>query len=329
MRKMHPKGATPAAARAAARRRPVGLAPLRGFAAAARQLSFTLAAGELHLTQSSISRQIAALERQVGKPLFVRGTRALQLTEDGARLYAATRTALAAVDRAVDEIRGVDAAPRVTVATYASFASLWLVPRLAAFQREHPEIEIRVDAGDRFVDLGAAGVDLALRRCRPEAAPRDGLRDGLRLHLEEMTPALEPALLERSGVALEQPADLPRLPLLELGDGLPTADVSRWQRWFDFAGVASAAPAGRLYFTYIDQSVRAAVRGQGVVLARSPFLDDLLGSGTLVAPFARLRMPTGAAYYLVENPARRERPAVVAFRDWVLAEFRRGPQRLT
>ncbi len=325
MRKMHPKGATPAAARAAARRRPVGLAPLRGFAAAARQLSFTLAAGELHLTQSSISRQIAALEQQVGKPLFVRGTRALRLTEDGARLYSATRTALAAVDRAVDEIRGVDAAPRVTVATYASFASLWLVPRLAAFQREHPEIEIRIDAGDRFVDLGAAGADLALRWCRPEAASRDGLR----LHLEEMTPALAPALLERSGVALEQPADLLRLPLLELDDGLPTADVSRWQRWFDFAGVAAAAPAGRLYFTYIDQSVQAAVRGQGVVLARSPFLDDLLASGTLVAPFARLRMPTGAAYYLVENPARRERPAVVAFRDWVLAEFRRGPQRLT
>lgn len=325
MRKTHPKGATPAALRAAARRRPIGLAPLRGFVAAARHLSFTLAAGELHLTQSSISRQIAALERQVGKPLFVRGTRALRLTEAGERLYQAARTALATVDRAVDDIRGIDAMPRVTVTTYASFASLWLVPRLAAFQREHPEIEIRIDAGDRFVDLAAAGVDIALRWCRPESAPRDGLR----LLDEEITPALAPALLERSGAVLAQPADLLRLPLLELDDGLPTAHVSRWQRWFDYAGVPAATPAGRLFFTYVDQSVQAAVRGQGAVLARTPFLDDLVASGALVTPFARLRLATGSSYFLVENPATRERPAVAAFRDWVLAEFRRGPQRLT
>ena len=118
------------------RQRPVGLAALRGFEAAARRLSFTAAAAELNLTQSSISRQIAGLEQQVGKPLFVRKTRALELSAAGTLLLHATRQALGAIDHTVDEIRGTGRVQRVTLSTYASFASLWLVPRLALFQRK-------------------------------------------------------------------------------------------------------------------------------------------------------------------------------------------------
>ncbi|HEU0202802.1 MAG TPA: LysR family transcriptional regulator, partial [Burkholderiaceae bacterium] len=126
-------------------------------------MSFTAAANELNLTQSSVSRQVATLEREVGKPLFVRKTRALELTSDGERLLRAVRQALAAIDRTVDEVRGLGGPPRVSITTYASFASLWLVPRLAAFQRAHPEIEIRIDAADRRIDLEAEGMDLAIR----------------------------------------------------------------------------------------------------------------------------------------------------------------------
>ena len=145
------------------KRRPIGLAALRGFEAAARRLSFTDAAAELNLTQSSISRQIATLERQVGKALFVRKTRALLLTPAGAQLQQAVQQALAGIDRSVDALRGAGSAQRVTLSTYASFASLWLVPRLALFQRLHPGIEIRLDASDRVVDLQAEDVDLAIR----------------------------------------------------------------------------------------------------------------------------------------------------------------------
>jgi LysR family glycine cleavage system transcriptional activator len=324
MRKTHPKRVTPSTGRAP-RRRPIGLAALRGFESAARQLSFTLAAGELNLTQSSISRQVAALERQVGKPLFVRATRSLQLTAAGERLYTATRAALAGIDRTVEEIRGRDGTPRVTITTYPSFASLWLVPRLAEFQRAHPEIEIRIDASDRMLDLAAAGVDIALRRCRPEAAPPGSWP----LLQEEATPALAPALLERSGVTLAQPSDLLRLPLLEIDDDLAISVYASWRRWFDFAQVEQVTPTGRLFFSFVDQSVQAAIRGQGVVLARTPFLDDLLAGGSLIVPFPRLRMSTGLSYFLVENAETRERPAVAAFRDWALEQFRRGPQRLT
>ncbi len=312
-------------AAATRRRRPVGLASLRGFEASARLLSFTLAAQELNLTQSSISRQVAALERQIGRSLFVRRTRALELTAAGSRLLRSVQQGLGLVDRAVDELRGEGRPSRITLATFASFASLWLVPRLAAFQREHPDIEIRIDAGDRFVDLESEDVDLAIRWTRPASVPRDAFS----LLDEDVTPALSPLLLERSAVHLRTPEDLYRLPLLELDDSLPTSAASAWPRWFDFVGATGAAPAPRMLFTFIDQSVQAAVRGQGVVLGRSPFLDDLLATGDLITPFSKLRMPTGYRYWLIESSAARHSPAAIAFRDWVRAEFERGPERQT
>jgi DNA-binding transcriptional LysR family regulator len=307
------------------RRRPIGLAALRGFEASARLLSFTLAAEELSLTQSSISRQVAALERQLGRPLFVRRTRAIELTPAGGKLLHAAQQALGQIDRTVEAIRGDGHSNRITLATYASFASLWLVPRLAAFQREHPGIDIRIDASDRLVDLEAEGVDLAIRWTRPARVPRDALQ----LIAEEVTPAVSPLLLERSNIRLNEPKDLFQLPLLELDDAMPTSAASAWTRWFEFAGVRAAPPAPRLLFTFVDQSVQAAVRGQGVVLGRSPFLEDLTASGDLVTPFPKLRMATGYRYWLVEREATRDAPHVAAFRTWLKTEFERGPERQT
>jgi LysR family transcriptional regulator, glycine cleavage system transcriptional activator len=293
------------------RRRPIGLASLRGFEASARLLSFTLAARELSLTQSSISRQVAALERQIGRPLFVRRTRALELTTAGGKLLRSTQQALQQLDRTVEDIRGDGHRTRVSLATYASFASLWLVPRLAAFQREHPGVEIRIDAGDRFIDLEAESVDFAIRWTRPTSVPREARH----LLNEEVTPALSPLLLERSGVPLREPKDLFRLPLLEMDDNLPTSVAGAWTRWFEFAGIRA--------------SVQAAVRGQGVVLGRSPFLDDLTASGDLVTPFPKLRMPTGYGFWLIERQATRDEPHVAAFREWLRREFEQGPRRQT
>jgi DNA-binding transcriptional LysR family regulator len=308
------------------RRRPLLLAGLRGFESAARHLSFTLAAAELNLTQSSVSRQIAALEAQLGRTLFERRTRALELTAAGERLYAAARQALLAIDRTVDEIRGDVASPRVTVTTYASFASLWLVPRLAEFQRKHPGIDLRIDASDRMVDLETDDVDVAVRWLRPGApVPTDATL----LQAEESTPAVAPRLLAALKLKLREPRDLDRLPILAMDETVPSAPYSSWARWCEYAGIAPLDGAARLYFTYVDQSVQAAVRGQGVALVRTPFLDDLVASGDLVTPFPQLRMPTGYRYFLIVNRKRAGVAHVAAFRDWVVAEFARGPHRLT
>ncbi|HEX4584909.1 MAG TPA: LysR substrate-binding domain-containing protein [Burkholderiaceae bacterium] len=317
--------AAPAGGRRPARKRPIGLAALRGFESAARHLSFTHAAEELHLTQSAISRQVAALESDVGQRLFLRRTRALVLTPAGERLARSARQALSVVDRAVDEIRGRTASPRVVVTTYPSFASLWLVPRLATFQREHPGIEIRVDAQGRRVDLEAEGVDIALRRCPPQDAPAGAIA----LLDEDVTPALSAELLNRFGGRLQSPADLLRLPLIDMEDDFPADMSDSWPHWFEFAGVQSDGDASApvMVVTYIDQSMLAAARGQGVVLARRPFREDMVAGGHLMTPFPEIRVPTGYGMYLIVNEASRGRAAVVELRDWLLKEFKRPPPR--
>ena len=310
-------------------RRPVQLAALRAFDAAARRLSFTLAAEELALTQSAISRQIATLERQVGAALFVRKTRALALTTAGERLQEAVRQALGGIDACVDAIRGVGSAPRIAVTTYASFASLWLVPRLADFQHVHPNVEIRIDASDRMLDLVEEGMDVALRRTLPsrlDAAERATL-----LCEEFATPALSPLLLERSGVTLREPVDLLRLPLLDMDDRWRASIVGGWQRWFEAFGVPQRqqqplAPGGRITFSFVDQAMQAAVRGQGVVMGRTPMLEDALAAGQLVAPFPELLLATGMNYYLLVNPERADAPEIAAFARWLVDEFARGPR---
>lgn len=302
------------------RRRPVGLTALRGFEAAARLLSFTRAAAELNLTQSSISRQIAALERQVGKALFVRRTRALQLTPAGLQLQRTVRQALAAIDQSVDEIRG-GGGRRMTVTTYASFASLWLVPRLAAFQRSYPDIEIRIDASDHLVDLEAEDIDAAIRWI-----PLRALGEGTTPLIDDVVaPAVSPRLLQTA--AVRSPADLAQWTLLDLDGSVPGTTRLNWDRWFEHAGAGAVEPmAGRLVFSFVDQAVQAAIRGQGVALVRSPFLHDCIASGDLVMPFPQLRMPVGYRHVLAVNPARARRPHVEAFCGWLLEQFQRVPQ---
>lgn len=310
-----------AASTARRRRRPIGLAALRGFEAAARLLSFTAAAAELNLTQSSISRQIAGLERQVGKPLFVRRTRALALTAAGAQLQRAVRQAMAAIDQSVEQIRGAAGARRMTLTTYASFASLWLVPRLAVFQRRYPDIEIRIDASDRVVDLQAEDIDVAIRWLPPGVTP-----PGATLLIDDVVaPAVSPRLLQSSPV--RRPADLAQWPLLDLDDSIPGTPRLNWAAWFDYAGAGTVEPAaGRLVFSFVDQAVQAAIRGQGVALVRSPFLQDCVAGGDLVMPFPKLRLPVGYRHVLVVNPERAGRPHVAAFRAWLGEQFQRVPQ---
>ena len=193
------------------------------------------------------------------------------------------------------------------------------------FQREYPQIELRIDASDRFIDIDAEAVDVAIRWTRAASLPSGAAP----LHSEEVLPALSPLLLERSGVALREPQDLFHLPLLELDESLPPSVSSAWPGWFQFAGVREPPPAPRLMFTFVDQSVQAAVRGQGVVLARTPFVDELVASGDLIAPFPKLRMPTGYQYALIANVNTRETAHVSAFCSWIRAEFERGPLRQT
>ncbi|CAN5297250.1 glycine cleavage system transcriptional regulator GcvA [soil metagenome] len=295
-------------------RRPIGLSNLRGFDAAARHLSFTHAAAELNLSQSSISRQVQNLESELGKPLFARGTRELTLTTAGQKFHRVVRAMLAEVDRSVAEIRGTAQRKRVALTTWPSFASLWLVPRLSAFARQYPDIDIRIDAGDTIVDLESEELDVAIRYCRDDQAPRHAT-----LLMEELlTPALSPGLLERIG-PLQAPFDISKGTLLTLDDGSQSSVENSWENWLEDAGVKDLQPGGQLLFNFVDQLMQAAARGQGIVLAKSVFLRDFIERGELVAPFAH-QLASRYRVYLV--PSQREDPPehVKAFIDWLVVQ---------
>ena len=149
---------------------------LRGFEAAARRQSFTLAAEELFVTQSAVSRQVKALEDDLGVALFERRHRAIRLTAAGQVLYRATGQALQLLADAAAQLRADAGRRAITVSCSVGFASLWLVPRLMAFREAHPEIDLRIDANNRLVDLDREGIEVAVRYCPPELAPAGATR---------------------------------------------------------------------------------------------------------------------------------------------------------
>jgi len=286
---------------------------LKGFEAAARHLNFTKAADELFLTQSAVSRQIKSLEDRLGVQLFLRQARGLHLTAHGEQLFRAVSGALRQVSEAMESLARHDQSARITVTSTLALCALWLIPRLGRFHRAHPEIDVRIAANDRVLNLEREHIDVAVRYCEPRAAPKGALF----LFREDLTPVCSPALLRDRPLAKLE--DLRHHVLLHLDDpSLPSPWLS-WPVWLEAIGVPNLKPAGSLVFNYFDGVVRAALAGQGVALGRVPLVRDLLRDGSLVAPFA-----TGSTsergYFAVTAEFARERPEVTQFVEWLAQE---------
>ena len=268
------------------RTRPIQAGHLRAFEAVARHLNFRLAAEEMALTQSAVSRQIQALEDEVGAPLFLRHTRAVELTAAGALLLQAVAQALPRIDTAVRQIRQSAGRRHVTVTTFASFASMWLIPRLEAFQREFPDIDIRIEASDTMLDLEVADVDLAVRYA-PVARVPTGAR---RLFGESVTVMASPWLL-KAGPALRRAADVLQYTLIESGDAYaPHLAWLSWHRWLEANDLAKQQPKRWLTLNYAYQMVQAALTGQGLVLARPPLVARGLATSPSFMVFQNMMM---------------------------------------
>ncbi len=302
----------------APRRRPLAIGPLRAFEAVARRLNFSAAAVELHLTQPAVSRQIRALEDELGTPLFVRGTRHVELTAAGATLLRHAGALIGQLDAGVRQIRDRHHRPPVTVATFASFAALWLLPRLQRFQASHPESDLRIVAGDDVLSFDDPDIDVALRYGpTPDGADAGG--GATRLFGDAWSPMASPALLQRTPIGAV--ADLARHTLLDGAELRRGPGYLDWHGWFAAQPAPAPVPRGWIYLDYMSQQVQAAVAGQGVALARCALVAEALARGELVEPFgANGRVASPSAYWLVRWPQRRERPALAAFEEWVLAE---------
>ncbi len=301
------------------RTRPLSAGHLRAFEAVARNLNFRAAAEELSLTQSAVSRQIQALEDEIGVALFLRHTRAVDLTGAGASLLAAVVPALERLDGTVRHIRQNAGRKHVAITTWASFASMWLIPRLEGFQDQHPDIDIRIDTTDGIVDLDMSDADLALRYTTPSRVASHGVR----MFGEQLAPVASPWLL-KGGKTLASVADLGRFTLIEAGDVRNrNFEILAWQRWFDTYQTGNKGrvePKRWLYFDYAYQMVQAAIAGQGVVLARMPLISEALANGDLVEVLPGMRIDSPLSYWQVTGPRAANRPEVIAFCAWLQAQ---------
>lgn len=304
------------------RQRPLALGPIRAFEAVARRLSFRAAGEELHLTQSAVSRQIRALEEEIGTVLFSRGTRHVELTGDGAALLRALVPALERVDGAVRQIRQQRGRKVVSVTTFASLSSLWLIPRLEEFQQAHPDIDIRVSATDVVVDLeDAPDLDLALRYGPATSQPTDALP----LFGERLTPTVSPWLVEKAsrGEAppLRLPSDLASHALAEEDDYRPSAGALSWRRWLTLQGLPRLEPRRWMFLNYTHQQIQAALGGQAIALARMELVADMLARGELAEPFGEAgRIESPNRYWIALSSHGQSRPEVRAFVEWVVEQ---------
>jgi LysR family transcriptional regulator, glycine cleavage system transcriptional activator len=294
---------------------------LRGFESAARHLSFTRAAAELFLTQSAVSRQIQALEAFVGVALFERRHKALALTGAGEAYYRAIAPTLDQIREATRRLRETRKSRVLTVTTTVSFASLWLVPRLARYRKEDPQVDVRITATHEVVDLEREGVDVAIRDCALARVPAGAVFLAGE-HLAAVCTPEYARVAKRAKRPLDHPGDLGHHVLLNLHDTARRWPWLSWPAWFESMGVEDPTPAGVLIFDQYDQVIQAALLGQGVALGRMTLVRQHIHAKRLVALFGReQRLARG--YHAIFAGTAGGSPEARRFVEWLRTEIQR------
>jgi DNA-binding transcriptional LysR family regulator len=306
------------------RTRPLSVGYLRCFEVTARLLNFRAAADELALSQSAVSRQIQSLEDELGMVLFLRHTRSVELTEAGVILFRTVSGLLNQLDLTVQQIRHSILRKSIAVTTFASFASMWLIPRLASFQNLHPEIDIRIDASDKPVDLSVSDIDIAIRYGPASRMPTAAVR----LFGDQLVAVASPLLLKQEG-GIQSAADLTRFTLIEASEPHSShLDWLTWRHWLNAQGVQGLQPIRWLHFNYAYQMVQAALSGQGVVLARPPLITESLVNGDLVEVLPGHRTESPMAYWLLTHPNTAEQAHIKDFAAWLIGQAQQTQVKL-
>jgi DNA-binding transcriptional LysR family regulator len=284
---------------------------IRGFVAVGRRMSITLAADDLCVTQSAVSRQIRTLEEMLGVKLLTRGHRSIAFTPEGDRLFRNANAAIQQLQDAVGEISINGVRQPVTITCTIGIAALWLLPRLRGFQQDHPDIDVRISATERIEDLRGEGIDLAIRYCTRETAS-EGV---VRLFGETVVPVAHPAL---ALAALDSPDIFERHCLLEFDS--PNFPWLRWQEWLASQGWGTIKPKSTLHFNQYDQVISAAIAGQGIALGRLKLLRPMLSDGRLRELTGLRAGPTTShAYWLIQARAK-PRPDVLIIARWIMSQ---------
>jgi LysR family glycine cleavage system transcriptional activator len=291
---------------------------LRAFEAAARHLSLTRAAQELHVTAGALSHQIRGLEDLLGQKLFERRVRSIALTPAGKLLYPGLQTGFAHIQEAVAGLGAVSDQRVLVISTAPGFTAKWLAPRLYRFAAAHPDIDVRVSSSFGYANFTTDGIDVALRNLVRGAAPDPALVIEKLVEVS-LVPVCSPRLSAAHG-PFTNPAALAHVPLIHDDTLAGRPEVPTWADWFRAAGVQGVDVSRGLRFNSTDHALDAAGEGAGVLLAHDLLAYDELRTGRLVIPVAR-PMSMGRAYHFVCPKPRSENAPVQAFRAWIRQEL--------
>ena len=280
---------------------------LRAFEAAARHMSFTLAADEIGITQSAVSQQIKALEGRLKLDLFIRRPRSLSLSDAGRDYLPFVQRAFETLEEGTRPYLTRDSAKTLTIYVNSAFSVLWLMPRLSGFTERYPDIRLDVLASFWNADLAGATADVEIRY-----GSRDFVQDSaVELHPDRLYPVCSPSFAEK----LRELEDLHRVPRLWVRH---VADT--WEYWAKSANVGAFAEPGQHQFNSYILKYGYAARSGGVALGHDTLCAGYLASGELIRPLD-ITVETRERYYLITPDDQSISDAANVFRDWLLAEF--------
>ncbi len=291
------------------RRSRLPLTALRAFEAAGRHESFRLAAEELAVSEAAISRQVRDLEAMLGEPLFARQHRAVRLTLVGLRLLKELTAGFDIIDAALNETQLGQQAQEFTVSVEPTFATLFLVPRLASFSGVHPGIVVNLEVSSALAELDGEAVRLAIRHSRSQNAwPRSEARHLLDVFLTPMTKNAAVQSFDAGAWSGE----------VQL---LHDETTDSWSQWIALAGVLFTPRRGPT-FSNSAVALQGAASGQGMALGSRILARELLENGTLTAPF-KDELPDGA-YWLLARRFEKLSKAERTFCSWLTEEIKQA-----
>ena len=286
---------------------------LRAFEAAGRLGSFKEAAAELHVTHGAVSQQVRLLEEWLGASLFERHNRRVVLTPAAEAYLAEVGPLFEQLSQATARYGLLETVSRtLSVNAPATFTLRWLVPRLAQFRAEHPDVDVKVETSNESVESLKEIYDVVIR-----GGPDTFYGYSMQLFLsEERLPVCSPALLQR--LPLRTPDDLREHTLLH------TSSLPRlWPDWLARAQISALRPAATLTFDHFYLTLQAAIDGIGIAMGPTALVSDDLATGRLVAPFAGPRLPS-RSYCTYVPDGRSADDVIVLFRSWLEREGMRS-----
>lgn len=292
----------------------IPLAGLGTFAIAARHLSFTKAAQEMHLTQGAVSQQIRQLEERLGVTLFVRYHRRLELTVAGVRLAVQLNHSFTEISDLILELQEEETSNILTVSVMPSFATKWLIPRLGSLQEAYPDLQLRIQANDREVNFQRDRIDVAIVHSHVHSSKGYIVP----LMKDQVFPVCSPAFAKQRDLCV--PSQLAQVPLLnDDSEWRFSSPYAEWEKWLLLANTKGIKASRGISFNRGDLAVQAAIAGQGVALGRTPLVMDDIQQGRLMRPFEQA-LDEGHAYLFVCPEMQRQREPVQQLLSWLVSE---------